>query len=92
MRAAAGCQLAHGGRQQLTVLASLAQGRPPPGEVVEHDPAAVAAAGSRGAPCWSKAFSTRGISTLLRNGTISASTAICARCSMARTPAEMPPL
>jgi hypothetical protein len=54
-------------------------------------PAAVAAAGFLGTP-FSNALATVGISTVVRSGTISASIAMCARCSIARTPAPMPPL
>src|SRR5205807_4887841 len=50
--------------------------------------AAALVRGSLGCPAAPKALCTDGMITLLRSGTISASIATCARCSMAR----MPPL
>ncbi len=47
--------------------------------------------GSFGVPS-SKALPTLGMITVLRRGTASASMTMWARCSMARTPAAIPPL
>jgi arsenite methyltransferase len=54
--------------------------------------AAAAARWPAGWPSGPNAASTNGMITLLRSGTISASIAIWARCSMARVPPAMPPL